>query len=227
MTAQVFRYDFAPGMRLRYQVTVDGRIKVMSPFGKMNNLIDITMIIDQQVVSREADLSLIKVRIEKVTANCALDPSQLPKPGVTALMQADSLGNVSWVEGSAWQGAEHSIMKFPEQPLNIGDFWLAEVEQASGSATAFFAKYTFKGFDKKNEQLAIFNTAIYSAHPDSPDATITGKGAFRFDMKTKSIESCDNETNYKYSMPIPENPALRMDTETNLSIGMQLLPVSE
>ena len=49
-----------------------------------------------------------------------------------------------------------------------------------------------------------------------------GTGWFTFDMELGWIKDCGCKIDYKYSMPLPENPSLNIDTATKLKIDMEV-----
>jgi hypothetical protein len=180
------------------------------------------MKISQKIVSLEQDEALIAVCIDEVKADSSISPDQLPRCGTQSLMRMDRLGAVRWVDGqAAWQGAEHSMMKFPQDALSPGSKWVQPVEDATGSATPFYTLYEFKGLNRKNRRLAEFHTELHTGHPDSQDSRQTGKGRFLFDLNDNWIDSCDNFIEYQFEMPVPENPAVKIITETTLKIEME------
>lgn len=224
MPKQIFRYSFAEAMHLRYEIVVDGSVKVATPMGEMNNPVNITMQISQTVVNCNENEAMIKVCIDQVKSDKNIPAESLPKTGVESFMRMDTLGNVRWVDGqAAWQGAEHSMMRFPDQALQPGDTWVQAVEDATGSATAFHTRYRFKGLDKKRDNLAVFTTELFSAHPDDSSAKVIGSGTFTFDLADNWISGCSNHICYDFRMPVPDNPAMSFVTTTTLDIDMERL----
>lgn len=224
MLKRSFRYGFVAGKQLRYAIDINGSIDVATPMGNMSNPIGIVMHISQTVVSCDDTQATIKVCIDRVTADSSIPADKLPKTGVESLMHMDALGTVRWVNGeAAWQGAEHSMMRFPEEALQVGDSWVQAVEDVSGSATAFHTRYRFKGLDKRNESIAVFTSELFSAHPDAPGSQMIGRGVFTFDFSENWIHGCNNHLKYEYRMPVPENPAMHFVTTTVLDIDMERL----
>jgi hypothetical protein len=182
------------------------------------------MHISQTVVSCSENQALIKVCIDRVKADEHIPADQLPKTGIESMMQMDSLGSVRWVDGAAaWQGAEHSMMRFPENELQNGDSWVQVVEDVSGSATAFHTRYRFRGADKRNESLAVFSTELFDRHPDDLAAQLAGRGTFSFDLDSNWIQGCSNHLKYQYRIPVPDNPAMHFVATTILDIDMERL----
>ncbi len=224
MQNYLFRYGFSQGKNLRYSIKVSGAIEVISPMGEMKNPLDIQMLISQQVESCDQNQAVIKVRIDEVKANEAVPSDSLPQTGIDSCMHMDDQGNVRWVDGqAAWQGAEHSMMKFPEHAIEPGDTWVQQVEDASGSATPFHVRYQFKGTDRRNKRLMNFSSEMFSAHPDEKDAKSIGKGSFSFDLDENWITDCSNFLQFEYQMPIPQNPEMLFTTKTTLRIEMERL----
>ena len=106
---------------MRYVISIKGGVDIEMPMGKMNNPINMEMRISQRIVSFDAEQAIIRVIIDRVTADRNIPAESLPKTGVESVMQMDRLGTVRSVDGAAaWQGAEHSMMRFPEQALEVG-----------------------------------------------------------------------------------------------------------
>lgn len=209
---------------MRYAINIAGSIDVTTPMGNMVNPIGIVMHISQKIVSCDDNQAMIMVCIDRVTADSSIPADKLPQTGVESFMQMDSLGTVRWVNGAAaWQGAEHSMMRFPDEALQVGDSWVQPVEDVSGTASAFHTRYRFKGLDKRNESLAVFTSELFSAHPDDAGSQLIGRGTFTFDFNTSWIRGCNNHLKYEYRMPVPENPAVHLVTTTTLDIDMEPL----
>jgi hypothetical protein len=217
-----FRYSFKQKDRLQYRILIAGQIKVESPVGDFRNPVGIEMQISQQILSEENETAVIAVTIDQVSSNVPIPEDQLPEIGKKSLMQMTPVGNVHWVEGAAaWQGAEYSMMRFPEEPLSVGNSWIQQVEDARGSASPFFTRYTFRGLDRKNRRLAEFRTELFTGHPEDPESVGAGSGRFCFNLDECWIESCENHIEYRFSMPFPQDPAQKIITHTVLQIDME------
>jgi len=224
MSSYLFRYGFSPGRQMRYVISIKGGVDIEMPMGNLNNPINMEMRISQKIVSCDADQAMIEVMIDHVSADKNVPAESLPKTGIASTMQMNSLGTVRWVGGNAaWQGAEHSMMRFPEQALQVGESWVQRVEDATGSATAFHTRYCFAGFDEDNENIMIFSTELFSGHPDDPASDLIGKGLFSYDESEKWIHGCSNHIEYRYRMPMPDNSGAFFTTRTVLQIEMERL----
>ncbi|PKL48686.1 MAG: hypothetical protein CVV42_08570 [Candidatus Riflebacteria bacterium HGW-Riflebacteria-2] len=224
MSSYLFRYGFLPGRQMRYVISIKGGVDIEMPMGNIKNPISMEMRISQKIASCDAEQAMIRVIIDHVSADKSVPAESLPKTGVESTMQMDSLGTVRWVGGNAaWQGAEHSMMRFPEQALQVGDSWVQRVEDASGSATAFHTRYCFVGCDEDNEKLMIFSTELFSGHPDDPASGLIGKGIFSYDDEEKWIHGCSNHIEYRYRMAMPDNSGEFFTTSTILQIEMERL----
>lgn len=224
MSTRLFRYGFSQNKQMRYVISIKGGVDLDLPMGKINNPINMEMRISQKIVSFDADRATIKVVIDRVSADRNVPAESLPKTGVESLMQMDSLGTVRWIDGAAaWQGAEHSMMRFPEQALGVGESWVQQVEDASGAASTFYTRYCFAGCDEDNENLMIFSTELFSGHPDNPESSLVGRGIFSFDSEEKWIHSCSNHIEYQYRMAMPDNSGDFFTTITTLQIEMERL----
>lgn len=222
MEKYFFRYSFANKDPFEYNIIIAGRIEVKSPVGSFCNPVGIEMAISQQIVSVEEGSALLAVTIEKVEAKQPISPEQLPQIGKKSIMRMDELGNVFWVEGNAaWQGAEYSMMRFPEEPLSPGEFWDQQVEDAQGQASPFFTRYIFAGMNRKKRNLAEFRTELFTGNPAAKNSVSAGTGRFCFNSEEKWIESCENQIEYRFSMPFPEDPSLTIETHTYLQIEME------
>ena len=224
MSKYLFRYGFSTGKEMHYRITINGAVDISTPGGDMNNPVKIDMYISQKIVSCDEGQAVVKVRIENVHADPRMSKEHLPKAGVDSVMQIDALGNVRWLDGAAaWQGAEHSMMRFPDHALEPGDSWIQQVEDASGSATPFHTRYRFNGFDRKNRRLMVFMTEMFSGPPDDKDSQSIGRGTFTFDSEEKWIHDSSNRIVYEYQIPVPDNPAMKIVTRTTLNIDMERL----
>jgi hypothetical protein len=216
-----FRYSFTPGKKFAYRILVAGMVTVSGPMGEYKNPIGIEMEISQKILALDSNEAIIGVVIDRVKSNQDIPAEQLPETGKESVMRMDELGKVTWIGGqAAWQGAEHSMMKFPAEALAPGDNWVQQVEEPSGAASPFFSRYTFKGLNKKNRKLAEFSTELFNGHPDAAQSRHSGNGFFFFDFDEGWIDSCESFIEYVFSMPVPENPSLILSTETKLQIEM-------
>lgn len=224
MQNKLFRYAFVTGKQLRYAISINGSIDVATPDGTISNPINIVMHISQTILSSDESQARIQVCIDKVTADSSIPADKLPATGVNSLMQMDSLGAVRWINGeAAWQGAEYSMMRFPDEELRVGDSWIQPVEDASGTASAFHIRYRFKGLDKRDDSLAVFTSELFSSHPDAIGSQLIGRGTFSFSFTDNWINGCNNHLKHEYRMPVPDNPALFFVTTTTLDIDMERL----
>lgn len=209
---------------MRYTIAINGAVDISTPMGSMSNPVKIDMQISQNIVSCDEMQAIVKVRIESVLADKRMPQEHLPKTGVDSVMEIDRLGNVRWLDGAAaWQGAEHSMMRFPDAALEPGDAWVQQVEDVSGSATPFYTRYRFTGHDRRNKRLMVFSTEMFSGHPDEPSSQSIGKGSFSFDLDENWIRDSSNRISYDYRMPVPDNPAMMIETKTTLQIEMERL----
>lgn len=219
-----FRYSFKTGLKISYRILIGGQIKVSSPMGEFKNPVGIEMHISQKIMSVINNEGLIGVCIDRVRAHESIPADQLPECGKESVMTMDPLGNVKWVDGqAAWQGAEHSMMRFPDEAISPGDSWVQQVEDARGSATPFFTRYLFKGLNRKNKRLAEFSTELFTGPVGEPDSKTAGNGIFYFDLDENWIDSCENFIEYHFQMPLPEHPQYNIVTETKLQIEMERL----
>ena len=224
MSKYLFRYGFAPGREMFYRIKVNGALDISTPGGMISNPVLIDLHISQKIISCDEKHAIVRVRIDDVIADPRMAKENLPKIGVDSIMQIDTLGNVRWVDGAAaWQGAEHSMMRFPEQPVEPGDSWVQQIEDAAGSATPFHTKYRFNGFDRKNRKLMVFSTEMFTGNPDDPGSQSMGSGSFSFNTVEQWIHDSSNRIVYQYSIPVPENPAMKIETRTTLHIDMERL----
>ncbi len=224
MSKYLFRYRFENGREMFFRIAVKGSLEIRTPNGTIRHPVGIDLNISQKIVSSDANQAIVRVRIENVAADPGMPKENLPQIGVDSIMQIDTLGNVRWVDGAAaWQGAEHSMMRFPEDPVEPGDSWVQPVEDVSGSATPFHTRYRFNGFDRKNRRLMVFATEMFTLHPDDPDAESMGKGTFSFDTQENWINDSSSNIVYEYRIPVPDNPAMKIETRTVLYIDMERL----
>ncbi|GAB4271363.1 MAG: hypothetical protein Kow0029_08950 [Candidatus Rifleibacteriota bacterium] len=193
-----------------------------SQMGEFKTPVGMEMIISQKILLRESDSALVSVCIDQVRAIESIPQDKLPATGIEHVMKMDALGNVVWVRGkSAWEGAEHSMMRFPAEPLSPGDYWEQQVEDANGSATPFFTRYLFKGLHRKNKRMAEFSTQLFTGPETSKERIKAGSGTFLFDLDQNWIDSCENFIEYSFEMPLPEQPACMITTKTKLHIEME------
>ena len=224
MSSYLFRYGFSKNKQMRYVIGIKGGIDIEMPMGNINNPINMEMRISQKIVDIDEGQAMIRVVIDRVTADRNIPAESLPKTGVGSIMKMDSLGTVRWVDGAAaWQGAEHSMMRFPEQALEVGESWVQQVEDASGAASTFHTRYCFAGFAEDNEHLMIFSTELFSGPPDDEGSQLVGRGVFTFDGAEKWIHGCSNHIEYQYRMAMPDNSGAFFTTRTTLQIEMERL----
>ncbi len=209
---------------MRYVISIKGGVDIELPMGNINNPVNMEMRISQKIDSCSGEQAKIRVVIDRVSADHKVPAESLPKTGVASIMQMDNLGSVHWAGGAAaWQGAEHSMMKFPEQALQVKDSWIQQVEDTAGTASPFYTRYTFTGFAEDNEHLMLFSTELFSGHPDDPASDVIGNGIFSFDDKEEWIHGCSNHIEYKFRMPMPDNSGAFFTTSTVLQIEMERL----
>ena len=224
MNKYLFRYGFVKGKEIRYKILTTGSFKLSGPAGDSSTPINIDMIVSQYIESCDENNALIKVTIEKAVADCDIPKENMPQVGKSYVMETDSLGNCKWVEGKAgWQGAEHSLMKFPEEEIEIGDTWVQKVEEASGNAQPFYNRYRLNGRDRRNQDLIIFSSEIYSGHPDSHESKNLGKSNFTFNLAEKWIQDSEVRIKHEYFIPVPQRPGLILKGKTVLNVDMERL----
>ncbi len=222
MSKYLFRYAFVKDRLMCFRIAITGSVDVFMPGGNVSNPVKINMHISQKIVSCDDTEAVVRVRIDNVEAGPGMSQEHLPKIGIESDMQIDTLGNVRWLSGTAaWQGAEHSMMRFPEQALEPGDSWVQQIEDVSGTATPFHTKYRFNGFDRRNRKLMVFATEMFTGHPDEPASASMGRGTFSFDTAENWIAECSNRIIYEYRIPVPDNPAKIITTRTTLNIDME------
>lgn len=207
---------------MSYVIAIKGGVNIEMPMGSIENPINMEMYISQIIESCDEEQAAIRVMIDKVRADRNIPAESLPKTGVESIMQMDNLGTVRWSGGAAaWQGAEHSMMRFPDQALQPGDDWIQRVEDASGSASPFYTRYLLAGRDKANADLMLFSSELFSGWPEDPASELIGKGVFSFDMQQKWIHGCSNHIEYRYRMPMPDQSGTFFTTNTVLQIEME------
>jgi hypothetical protein len=222
MNKYLFRYAFVKDKSMRFRIGINGSVDISAPGSNISNPVKIDMYISQKIVSCDENEAIVRVCIDNVEAGPGIPREHLPKIGIESDMKIDTLGNVCWLAGTAaWQGAEHSMMRFPEQPLEPGDSWVQQIEDVSGSATPFYTKYRFNGFDRRNRKLMVFATEMFTGHPDEPASASMGRGSFSFDTEENWIADCSNRIVYEYRIPMPENPGKIITTRTTLNIEME------
>ncbi len=224
MNKYLFRYGFEKGKEIRYKIQTTGSFKLSGPAGESSTPIKIDMEISQLIEECSEDNSnaILKVCIEKAIADCDIPKENLPQVGKSYLMKIDSLGNCEWVDGKVgWQGAEHSLMRFPEEEIEIGDTWIQKVEEASASALPFYNRYRLNGRDRRNQDLIIFSSEIYSGHPDSRDSKNLGRSNFTFNLADKWIQDSEVRIKHEYMIPVPQRPGLLLKGKTVLNVDMQ------
>lgn len=224
MNKYLFRYGFATGKEIKYAIAIGGSVVVTTTAGSIAHPVKIDMQISQKIISCDQQQAVVRVRIDSVKADERMPQEHLPKIGVDSVMEIDTLGSVRWLDGAAaWQGAEHSMMRFPVEPLEIGESWVQQVEDVSGSATPFHTRYRFNGHDRRNRRLMVFATEMFTGHPDEPSSRSIGKGSFTFDVDEQWIYDTSNRIRYDYRIPMPDNPATVIETRTTLNIDMERL----
>ncbi len=218
----LFRYKFVPGKEIRYRIDITGSLDFVAPGEKMKNPINMEMVIGQHIVSCDEKEAIIKVQIEEVKAAPNMPQDKLPEVGSNSVMKMDVLGNTSWVNGkAAWEGAEHSLMVFPEQELQPGDSWVRQTEDASGTAGVFFTKYRLNGFDRKFKHLTNFTTELFSGNPEEAGSISIGKGVFSFNSEDGWIENSGTFIKHESIIPVPDMPNMKIRTITSLNIQME------
>ncbi len=224
MNKYLFRYGFEKGKNIRYKILTTGSFKLMGPEGETSTPISIDMEISQFIedCDETGSNAILKVTIDKTVANCDIPKENLPEVGKSYVMNIDSLGNSKWVNGQVgWQGAEHSLMRFPENEIEIGDTWIQKVEESAGSAPPFYNRYRLNGRDRRNQDLIIFSSEIYSGHPDSRQSKNLGKSSFTFNLADKWIQDSEVRIKYEYMIPVPQRPGLLLRGKTVLNVDMQ------
>ncbi len=216
-----FRYGFKLGQELRYNITTTGSFKLYGPAGEVNTPINIDMIISQKVISTDEEKARIQVCVESVKTSCDVPRESMPEVGKCSVMESDYLGNSKWIEGNGWQGAEHSLMVFPQEEIEIGDTWVQKIEEAQGSATPFYNSYRLNGRDRKNKDLVIFSSEVYSGHPDKRESKNLGKGSFTFNITEGCIQDSSVRIKYEYLIPVPERPSILLSAKTILNVDME------
>ena len=199
MNKYLFRYGFVKGKEIRYNILTTGSFKLIGPGGETSTPINIEMIVSQLIEDCDENRALIKVCIEKAVADCDIPKENMPEVGKSFAMETDSLGNCKWIEGkTGWQGAEHSLMRFPENEIEIGDTWIQMVEDAAGSAPPFYNRYRLNGRDRKNPDLIIFSSEIYSGHLDLRESRNLGKSSFTFNLADKWLQDSEVRIKHEY-----------------------------
>lgn len=222
MNKYLFRYGFVKDKEIRYNILTTGSFKISGPAGESSTPINIEMVISQHIESCDENNAIIKVCIEKANADCDIPKENMPEVGKSYIMETDSLGNCKWVDGKAgWQGAEHSLMRFPEQEIEIGDTWIQKVEDSSASAAPFYNRYRLNGRDRRNQDLIIFSSEIYTGHPDKRESNNIGKSNFTFNLTDKWIQDSEVRIKYEYMIPVPQRPGLILRGRTVLNVDME------
>ena len=174
----------------------------------------------EEIINRIKDNSILKGIT--ISGGEPLCKENMPEVGKSYIMETDSLGNCKWVDGKAgWQGAEHSLMRFPENEIEIGDTWVQMVEDAAGSAPPFYNRYRLNGRDRKNPDLIIFSSEIYSGHPDLRESRNLGKSSFTFNLADKWIQDSDVRIKHEYMFPVPQRPDILLRGKTVLNVDME------
>lgn len=224
MNRYLFRYGFEKDKEIRYNISTTGSFKLSGPAGETTAPIRITMVISQKVEGCDEDNGIIKVTIEKAEADKDIPKENMPEAGKNFSMEMDSLGNCKWVDGKAgWQGAEHSMMRFPKEEIEIGDTWVQMMEQTANGALPFYNRYRLNGRDRRNSDLIVFSSEIYSGHPDSRESRNLGSGSFTFNLVDKWIQDSEIRIKYEYLIPVPQHPEVLIKAKTILNVDMQRL----
>ncbi len=224
MNKYLFRYGFVKGKEIRYKILTTGSFKLLGPAGESSTPINIQMEVSQYIESCDENKAIIKFCIDKAVAECDIPKENMPEVGKHFYMETDSLGNCKWVNGKAgWQGAEHSLMRFPENEVEIGDTWVQKVENESSPSMPFYNRYRLNGRDRKNKDLIIFSSEIYSGHPDLPGSINLGKSNFTFNLSDRWIQDSEVRIKHEYMIPVPQRPGLILRGKTILNVDMQRL----
>lgn len=217
----LFRYGLEVGKELRYNIATTGSFRLYGPAGEAKTPINIDMVVSQKIVSTDGNTAILKVTIEKAEAKCDIPKENMPEVGKSFVMETDTLGNCKWVDGKVgWQGAEHSLMRFPENEIEIGDTWVQQVEDSAGSANPFFNRYRLNGRDRRNKDLIIFTSDIYSGHPDNRESKKLGNGSFTFNLVDKWIQDSYISVSHEYLIPVPDRPNILLNAKTILNVDM-------
>jgi hypothetical protein len=215
-----FRYKFEKGNKIFYAVNILGEIVVSTPMGKMKNPVEIFMRISQKIKNIKNDLASIEVIIESAIPGKNMGTVPMPETGKISMMEMNSRGLVKMLSGDyGWQGAEYSQMQFPEQSISIGSDWEQITEPAAGSGMPLKTRYVFEEFDDESG-IAIFASELFTTPTPFSGAEKLGEGWFRFDSKNGWIHSCLNKITHSYTMPLPEDPNIKIQTDTLLEIKM-------
>ena len=222
MNKYLFRYGFVKGKEFRYNILTTGSFKLIGPAGESVTPIDIRMVVSQLIEDCDENKAILKICIEKAVAECDIPKESMPEVGKNFVLETDSLGNCKWVDGKAgWQGAEHSLVRFPENEIEIGDTWIQKVEDAAGSAPPFYNRYRLNGRDRRNSDLIIFSSEIYSGHPDSPGSNNLGKSNITFNLAEKWIQDSEVRIKHDYLFPVPQRPDIILKGKTVLNVDME------
>lgn len=224
MTEYVLRYKFVPQRVFRYSICVRGGLKMQLPGHAAAAPIAIDLTISQKIDKIEDNQAIVRVLIEKATADKSLDAKLLPKAGSEALMKMNDLGFVSWVGGqTAWQGAEQSTMVFPKEPVQVGSVWVQPMQAVQGAASSFFTRYRLTGINRRNRELMRFAAETFSAHPslNANEAHSIGKGTFTFNLADCWLENCSSFINFSYQMPAPNTPNVKILTTTGIRVELE------
>ncbi len=216
-----FRYKFEQGNKIFYRVNILGEILVSTPMGKMKNPVEIFMRISQKIKSIQNETASIEVIIESAVPGKNMGSVPMPETGKISMMEMNSRGLVKMLSGDyGWQGAEYSQMQFPEEKIELGSDWEQITEPASGSGFPLKTRYVYKEFDEKSE-MAVFASELFTTPTPFSRAEKLGEGWFRFDSKNGWIHSCLNKITHSYTMPLPEDPNVKIQTDTLLEIKME------
>ena len=218
-----FKYNFDIGQNLFYKIKITGNMLVSSPMGEVDNPIDILLKISQKVVDIESEIAILDMAIIDAEKGPSMGDIPLPEIGQVSKLKINLKGKASWLAGQpSWQGAEFSQMEFPQNSIAPGDSWVQEFEPGQGGALPYFSRYTYLEDIKSNDSsFAVFGSELFIEENHGLTEKELGTGNFRFNIDEGCIEGCSNDICHHFKMPLPENPALLIETTTNLKIEME------
>lgn len=224
MSKYLFRYKFVQGKEIKYKIGINGGLDIVTPSGIIANPIKMEMRVSQKIIACEDDCAVVSVTVDSVTAADDMPKERLPEVGASSVMNLDSLGNVTWINGhAAWDGAEHSVMTFPEYEIQPGDSWTVKTNDRVGSAAPIYTKYRLNGYDRKKNHLMVFSTEVFSGTLQENDYKNIGKGTFSFNSDDSWVEESGIYVKYSCFIPLPDNPAAKIQAITGLRIDMERL----